>query len=101
VLGVADDLRSTGHVSHGWLGVQGMTATGGGGARVAALMKGSPATGLLHPGDVVTAMGSVPIRSMADLRGRLYVMAPDSRIGLSVADGSTTRVVDVTLSASP
>jgi S1-C subfamily serine protease len=68
---------------------------------VAALMKGSPATGLLHPGDVVTAMGSVPIRSMADLRGRLYVMAPDSRIGLSVADGSTTRVVDVTLSASP
>ena len=101
VLGVADDLRSTGHVSHGWLGVQGMTASGFGGARVAALMKGSPATGLLHPGDVVTAMGSVPIRSMADLRGRLYVTAPDSRIGLSVADGSTTRVVDVTLSASP
>ena len=55
----------------------------------------------IHAGDVVTAMGSVPIRSMADLRGRLYVTAPDSRIGLSVADGSTTRVVDVTLSASP
>jgi putative serine protease PepD len=101
VLGVADDLRSTGHVSHGWLGVQGVTASGSGGAQVAALMKGSPAAGILHPGDVVTAMGSVPIRSMADLRGRLYVTAPDSTIGLSVADGSTIRVVDVTLSASP
>ena len=62
-----------GSVSHGWLGVKGATASGSGGARVAALMTGSPATGLLHPGDVVMAMGSVPIRSMADLRARLYV----------------------------
>jgi serine protease Do len=101
VLGVADDLRSTGRVSHGWLGVEGVTASGFGGARVAALMTGSPATGLLHPGDIVMAMGSVPIRSMADLRARLYVMAPDSRVGLSVAEGARTHVVDVTLSASP
>ena len=60
VLGVADDLRSTGHVVHGWLGVEGATATGSSGVRVAALMSGSPATGLLHPGDVVVALGSVP-----------------------------------------
>ena len=32
VLGVADDLRSTGRVSHGWLGVRGATAAGSGGA---------------------------------------------------------------------
>jgi serine protease Do len=101
VLGVADDLRSTGHVSHGWLGVEGVTASGFGGVRVAALMTGSPAIGLLHPGDIVMALGSVPIRSMADLRARLYVMAPDSRVGLSVAEGGTTHFVDVTLSASP
>ena len=31
VLGVADDLRSTGHVSHGWLGVEGVTASGSAG----------------------------------------------------------------------
>jgi S1-C subfamily serine protease len=101
VLGVADDLRSTGHVAHGWLGVEGSTAAGSGGAEVATLMAGSPATGLLHPGDIVVALGSVPIRSMADLRARLYVLPPDSTVGLSVTDGSTTHVVDVTLSSSP
>lgn len=101
VLGVADDLRSTDHVTHGWLGVTGTTESGSGGARVAALMTGSPAVGLLHPGDVVVALGSVPIRSMADLRGRLYVSAPDSKVALSVVQGTTSRVVDVTLGASP
>ena len=97
---MADDLRSAQHVTHGWLGVQG-TTPGSGGAQVAALMTGSPATGLLQPGDVVVAMGSMPIRSMADLRGRLYVLAPNSKVGLSVAEGATTHVVDVTLGASP
>ena len=101
VLGVADDLRSTGRVVHGWLGVEGATAAGTSGVRVAALMAGSPATGLLHPGDVVMALGSVPLRSMADLRARLYVMAPKSTVGLSVFDGTSTHVVDVTLGASP
>jgi S1-C subfamily serine protease len=101
VLGVADDLRSDDRVSHGWLGVRGTATPGAGGAEVAELMTGSPATGLLAPGDVVVALGSVPIRSMADLRGRLYVMAPDSKIELSVLEGATTHVVDVTLGASP
>jgi putative serine protease PepD len=101
VLGVSDDLRSTGRVSHGWLGVEGATPAGTTGARVAAVMPGSPATGLLRADDVVVALNSVPIRSMADLRARLYVLPPDSTVGLAVTDGSTTRVVDVTLRASP
>jgi serine protease Do len=101
VLGVADDLRSAGKVSHGWLGVLGTTAPGSGGAEVAQLMAGSPAAGVMQPGDVVVALGAVPIRSMADLRGRLYVTAPNSKIELSVLEGATTHVVDVTLGASP
>jgi S1-C subfamily serine protease len=101
VLGVADDLRSTGKVSHGWLGVRGTTAPGSGGAEVAQLMTGSPAAGVLQPGDVVVALGGVPVRSMADLRGRLYVLASNSTIALSVLEGATTHVVDVTLGASP
>lgn len=101
VLGVSDDLRSTGRVSHGWLGVEGATPAGATGAQVATVMSGSPATGLLQAGDVVVALNSVPIRSMADLRARLYVLPPDSTVGLEVTDGSTMRVVDVTLGASP
>src|SRR5271156_6169265 len=53
VLGVADDLRSAGRVSHGWLGVRGSPAPGSGGAEVDQLMAGSPATGLLQTGEVV------------------------------------------------
>jgi S1-C subfamily serine protease len=101
VLGVADDLRSTGRVVHGWLGVRGETAADADGAVVASLMTGSPAAGLISPGDIVTAMGAVPIRSMADLRARLYVMAPQTTVGLSVQEGSSKRVVDVTLTPSP
>jgi S1-C subfamily serine protease len=101
VLGVADDLRSTGRVSHGWLGVTGSTEAGSGGVQVSALMDGSPAAGRLSPGDVVVAMGATPIRSMADLWGRLYVLAPKATVELSVLEGATTREVDVTLGASP
>jgi S1-C subfamily serine protease len=101
VLGVADDLRSTGKVDHGWLGVKGATDPAAGGARVAALMEGSPATGVLEPGDVVVAVNDMPVRSMADLRARLYVMPPSSTVGLTIDDGSGSQVVDVTLSASP
>ena len=101
VLGVADDLRSSGRVAHGWLGVQGTDVAGTSGARVAAVVAGSPAAGRLHSGEVILNMGSVPIRTMADLRARLYVLAPATTVALSVLDGAATHVVDVTLSASP
>ena len=101
VLGVADDLRSTGKVEHGWLGVQGTAAPASSGAKVAALMAGSPARGVLEPGDVVMAVDSMPIRSMADLRARLYVLPPHSTVGLAVDNGSRIHDVDVTLSTSP
>ena len=64
-------------------------------------MTGSPATGLLDRGTSSWRWEGTPIRSMADLRGRLYVLAPHSKVKLSVLQGATTRVVDVTLGASP
>ncbi len=100
VLGVADDLRSSGHVTHGWLGIRG-TDAGQGGAAVAQVASGSPAAGHLAAGDVIAELNSVPIRSMADLRGRLYVLPPSTHVALSVREGGSVDVVDVTLSASP
>jgi S1-C subfamily serine protease len=101
VLGVADDLRSSGRVSHGWLGVEGSEGTPGAGAMVSTIMTGSPAAGALHPGEIITALGGIPVRSMAELRARLYVLPPDTRVALSVLAGTLTRVIDVTLSPSP
>jgi hypothetical protein len=38
---------------------------------------------------------------MADLRGRLYVLPPKTPVTLAVHQGSTSKVVGVTLRASP
>jgi S1-C subfamily serine protease len=100
VLGVADDLRSSGRVTQGWLGIQGSDG-GQGGAAVAKVAPGGPAAGHLASGDVIAAVDSVPIRTMADLRGRLYVLPPSTRVSLGVTQGTKSGVVDVTLSASP
>ncbi len=100
VLGVADDLRSSGRVTQGWLGIKGSDG-GQGGAAVATVAPGSPAAGHLASGDVIAAVDSVPIRTMADLRGRLYVLPPSTRVSLGVDHGTRSGVVDVTLSASP
>jgi serine protease Do len=101
VLGVADDLRSNGRVTHGWLGVEGSEGLPGGGATVSTIMSGSPAESMLHPGEVITALSGVPVSTMAELRGRLYVLPPHSHVTLSVLNGSVASVVDVTLSPSP
>jgi serine protease Do len=101
VLGVADDLRSSGQVNQGWLGISGSDAAGQTGVDVAQVTPGSPAAGHLQPGDVVASLNSVPIRTMADLRGRLYVLPPSTKVTLSVHQGGASNVVGVTLSASP
>jgi len=101
ILGVTDDLRSKSRVTHGWLGVDGPDSVTTTGATVAAVVAGSPAEGMLHPGETITGIGSYPVRSMAELRARLYVLAPETAVVLSVLDGTVTRIVDVTLSPSP
>jgi len=101
VLGVADDLRSRGRVNQGWLGITGSDSAGQAGVDVAQVTPGSPAAGRLHAGDVIAGLNSVPVRTMADLRGRLYVLPPSTPVTLSVRTGSTSADVGVTLSASP
>jgi len=99
VLGVADDLRSDSRVVQGWLGVSGTDAPGGG-AVVEAVVADGPAAGHLHAGDVIAAVDTVPVQTMAELRARLYVLDPGTTVALSVHNGGAIRVVDVTLSSS-
>ena len=100
VVGVADDLRSQDRVVHGWLGVQGTDAPGGTGARVEQVQSGGPAAGRLQVGELIVAVDATPVRTMAELRARLYVLAPGASISLSVQQSSGTKVVDVTLGRS-
>jgi S1-C subfamily serine protease len=100
VVGVADDLRSQNRVVHGWLGVEGTDAPNGGGATVAAVQSGGPASGRLQVGQLIVAMNSTPVRSMAELRALLYVLPPGTAITLSVQQPGGPKVVDVTLGTS-
>jgi S1-C subfamily serine protease len=100
VVGVADDLRSGNKVVHGWLGVEGSDQPGGG-AKVVQVQANSPAAhGGLQAGQVIVAVNSMPVRTMAELRSRLYVLAPGASVALAVQGASGTKVVNLTLAAS-
>jgi S1-C subfamily serine protease len=101
VVGVADDLRSRDHVVHGWLGMSGTDAPGDAGAKVETVQAHGPSANRLVPGDIIVAVNAAPIRTMAELRASLYVLAPGTSIALSVQGPSGARTVDVTLSGSP
>ncbi len=106
VVGVANDLRSNNKVVHGWLGVAGGDVAGGGGARVETVQSGSPASGRIGVGAVIVGVNSVPVRTMAELRARLYVLPPGTPVALEVqrpggtAAAGSPSTVDVTLTAS-
>jgi S1-C subfamily serine protease len=100
VVGVADDLRSRNRVVHGWLGVAGSDAPSGGGAKVETVSADSPAQGKLAVGQVIVGVNAMPVRTMAELRARLYVLAPGAAVAVSVQQAAGTKVVDLTLGGS-
>jgi S1-C subfamily serine protease len=103
VVGVADDLRSGSRVDPGVLGVQGNDVPSGAGAKLMAVPAGTPAWGHLQAGEVITAVNSLPVRTFAELRARLYVLDPGTPVTLTVAGvpgTSGTKAVGVTLGGS-
>ncbi len=100
VVGVADDLRSRHRVVHGWLGVDGSDAPNGAGAEVQSVQANGPAAGRLQAGQVIVAVNALPVRTMAELRARLYVLAPGTPIAVSVQQTTGTKLVNVTLGGS-
>jgi len=100
VVGVADDLRSRNRVVHGWLGVSGSDAPGNAGAKVDVVHADGPAVGRLQAGQVIDAVNGGPVRTMAELRARLYVLAPGTAVAISVQQASGPKVVGITLAGS-
>ncbi len=97
---VAHELISHGgQIEHGWLGIQGSDFSGSPeGALVTTVEAAGPANGLLTAGDVITAIDGRRVRSMADLRSRLYLLAPGSAVTLTVRRAGTDRRVALVLS---
>lgn len=100
-LGVADQLAQGHQVDRGWLGVL-CTDEPGGGAMVTTIVPDSPAqTAGMQAGDVVEAVDSHPVSSLADLQARLYTAPPGTHLELTVLHGSSTESVPVVVGAEP
>ncbi len=91
-----------GQIHHGWLGIEGSDSGGSPrGALVTEVNTGGPSSGHLQPGDVITAIDGRRVRSMADLRSRLYLLAPGASVVLTVRRSGASETVQLVLGASP
>jgi len=102
-VGVAKRLLAQHRIVHGWLDVQG--ANGENGAVLLAVPRNGPgALAGLKAGDLVvgisTSGGTEPIRSMDDLRGRLYLEPPGAKVDLEVMRGDQELVLTPVLAAA-
>ncbi len=120
VVGVARDLASQDAVHHGWLDVSAIDApraalpkapipgldgralpAPSGGAKVVRVANTGAASGVLNDGDVVVAVDGFPVRSVAELRTRIYTMTAGTPIDLEIYRDQGYARVAVTLAASP
>lgn len=108
VVGVSDELAA-GHVEHGWLDISGRTDAlrtrtgdhGLDGVLVDQVKAVGASAGDLRAGDVIVAVSGEPVRSLAELRTRLYVLQPGTEVAVTVVRHGRYALVDVALSASP
>jgi putative serine protease PepD len=107
---VANQILSTGKVTHPWLGIEGsdvdvasaksLNITGG--AVVQGLDSHSPAAvSGIAPTDVVTAFGNQVIDSMSTLETSIRMHRPGDRVTITYLHGGEIRTADVTLSERP
>jgi serine protease Do len=109
---IVDQLRDTGKVNRGWLGVRiqdldadlraalGLGDTDG--VLVSDVEKGGPGDrGGLRSGDVVTHIGTDAVGSTGQLRNLIAAAGPDSRVELTVRREKKTIKLNVDLGALP
>jgi putative serine protease PepD len=96
---IADELRTTGHASHGWLGVQVNSDMTSRGAEIVDVTPGSPAEAAgLSQGAVVTEVDGQAIRTGSALVATVQSKAPGSSVTLAFTSPSgDTRTVQATL----
>jgi len=98
----AEMINDGGNIQHGWLGIKGAEPKSKrpAGALVTEVDKAGAADNHLRRGDVIEAINGRPVRSMADLRSRLYLLAPGTWVDLEVDRGNTARTVGLWLSSA-
>ncbi|HTP92940.1 MAG TPA: Do family serine endopeptidase [Xanthobacteraceae bacterium] len=109
---VVAQLKSSGHVTRGWLGVQIQPVTAAiadslgmkkaEGAMVDEPQDGSPAAKAgIKAGDVITAVNGTSVKDARDLARTIGMMAPDSSVKLDVLRDGQTKTLNLTLAEMP
>ncbi len=107
---VADQLLASGHMAHGWLGVEGADLSAAqaerlsvlGGALVRRILPGSPAaTAGLVADDVITEVDGSPIRSISHLIVQLRAHDPGDKVVIGYWRNGTHNETRVTLTERP
>jgi serine protease Do len=109
---VVAQLKSSGHVTRGWLGVQIQPVTAtiadslglkkAEGALVAEPQDGSPAAkaGILS-GDVITAVNGTPVKDARELARTIGTIAPNATVKLDLIRGGQAKTISLTLGEMP
>jgi len=109
---ILPQLRETGHVVRGWLGLQiqdvdedlaeSLKMEEARGAIVSDVTTGSPAAAAgLEPGDVVVSLDGQPIENGSDLSRRVASLGPDTGVSMEVVHDGSERMVEATLGTFP
>jgi serine protease Do len=109
---VIAQLKDSGHVTRGWLGVQIQPVTTGianslglkkaEGAIVDSAQDGSPAARAgVQAGDVITAVNGTPVKDARDLARSIGMLAPNASVKLDILRQGAARSVTVTLAQMP
>jgi serine protease Do len=109
---VVAELKASGHVTRGWLGVQIQPVTAtiadslgmkkAEGALVAEPQDGSPAAkaGILS-GDVITAVNGTPVKDARELARTIGTIAPNATVKLDLIRGGQAKTISLTLGEMP
>jgi len=109
---ILPQLRESGHVVRGWLGVQvqaidedlakSLKLSDASGALVSNVAPGSPAEKAgLQPGDVVRAVDGRPVGTSSDLSSRVASLGPGSRVALAILRDGAEKTIDVKIGTFP
>jgi S1-C subfamily serine protease len=99
---VARELATAHKVEHGWLGIKCTDVPGQGGAMITSIMAGSPAASAgLHQGDVVEAVNSEPVGTLADLQASLYTTPPGTAVSVMLVRSGQDMLTTMTLAGTP
>ena len=105
---VVAQLKDSGHVTRGWLGVQIQPVTAGiaeslgmkkaEGAMVDEPQSGSPAAKAgIKSGDIITTVNGTPVKDARDLARTIGMMAPDSSVKLDILRDGQSKTMTLTL----